>query len=83
MCAKHWHPQGAQGDPWCSHTLTAPFEHRSSRMPRHIFKSAWNSRRPSHAEASSCDPSKPKPVAESFASHKHVQPCVGDLQFAL
>ena len=64
----HWQPQGAQGDPWCSHTLPAPFEHRSSRMPRHIFKSAWNSRRPSHAEASSCNPSKPKPVAESFAS---------------
>ena len=83
LLPKHRHPQGAQGDPWCSHTLPAPFEHRSRRMPRRNFKSAWKSRRPSHAEASSCNPSMPKPVAESFASHSHVQPYVGNMQLAL
>ena len=76
---KHRHPEGAQCDPWCSHTLPAPFEHRNPRMPRRNFKSVWKSRRPSYAEASSCNPSTPKHVAESFASHIHVQPYVSNL----
>ena len=70
MCAKHWHPQGAQGDPWCSHTLPAPFEHRIQRMPRRNFKSVWKSRRPSYAEASSC---KPKKIQAGNSKHLQTQ----------